>query len=317
MSPFAERAEHRIAERVNHHIAVRVRHHAAMVRNAHAAEHDVIAVAEGMHVEPLAYPHPIGHLRSSALFNIRAATAQIRRARDLDIERRALHQHAAATPSRSMACASSVTVMSGAHGLLERVLELRKGEHLRRQRAPQSRAIDGLAHRAVALALDGIDDRARRARRRTRPPSQRRRSSGAHVGRAQAGARGIVHQHPILRRGEARRSSCRPFSTESWRLAAADGGDRLRGRASCDELAPTRIVRERSTTTTASMRGSASSARSDHSSTVAPAQRRILLGRARAAPAGACVESLAASRGGNDGPDAPRCLADAVTARGR
>ena len=58
---LAERAEQRVAERVNHHIAVGVRDHAAIVGNAHAAEHDMIALAERMHVESLAYAHLPGH----------------------------------------------------------------------------------------------------------------------------------------------------------------------------------------------------------------------------------------------------------------
>src|SRR3546814_3964150 len=39
---------------MQHHVAVAVREHAALVRHAHAAEHDVVAVAEGVDVVTLA-----------------------------------------------------------------------------------------------------------------------------------------------------------------------------------------------------------------------------------------------------------------------
>ena len=53
----AQRAQHGIAERVNDDVAVRVRNHALWMRDPHTAQHDVIAFAEGMHVESLSDSH--------------------------------------------------------------------------------------------------------------------------------------------------------------------------------------------------------------------------------------------------------------------
>jgi hypothetical protein len=90
---LAERAEHSVAERVNHHIAVGVRDDTATVGNAHAAEHDMIAVAERVYVEPLAYAHFTGHRSILRALQYARRHRQVGRAGDLDIERRALHQH--------------------------------------------------------------------------------------------------------------------------------------------------------------------------------------------------------------------------------
>ncbi len=85
-----------------------------------------------------------------------------------------------------MACASSVTSMPASVASFERMAQLRKGKHLRRQCAPQSLAIHG-GHVIAQLALDRVDDGCRqhravdgasrhprhRARRRDRPHSDR------------------------------------------------------------------------------------------------------------------------------------------------
>ncbi len=49
-----QRAEQGVAQRVDHHVAIAVGKHAALVRHAHAAEHDVVALAEGVDVIALA-----------------------------------------------------------------------------------------------------------------------------------------------------------------------------------------------------------------------------------------------------------------------
>ena len=53
----AHGAEQRVAQRVNHHVAVRVRDDALRMGDAHAAEHDMIARAEGVHVHALSDSH--------------------------------------------------------------------------------------------------------------------------------------------------------------------------------------------------------------------------------------------------------------------
>src|SRR5688500_15751756 len=49
-----ERAEHRVAQRMDHNVAIGMRQHALRMRHAHATKHDVVARAEGMHVEAVA-----------------------------------------------------------------------------------------------------------------------------------------------------------------------------------------------------------------------------------------------------------------------
>src|SRR5690606_7254161 len=54
-----QRPQHRVAQRVQDHVAIAVRQHAALVRHAQAAEHHMVALAEGVDVVPLADAH--GH----------------------------------------------------------------------------------------------------------------------------------------------------------------------------------------------------------------------------------------------------------------
>src|SRR5690606_38797964 len=63
-----ERAEHRIAKRVQDHVAVAVRGDAALVGHAHAAEHDVVAFAEGVDVVTLADADAHGRNSSTIRF---------------------------------------------------------------------------------------------------------------------------------------------------------------------------------------------------------------------------------------------------------
>src|SRR5690606_38637275 len=57
MADITERqcTEQRIRQCVQQYIAIRMRQQAATVRNAHAAEHHMVAVGEGMHVKATAY----------------------------------------------------------------------------------------------------------------------------------------------------------------------------------------------------------------------------------------------------------------------
>ena len=47
-------AKHGIAQGMDDHVTITVRFHAAIMRNAHATQHDMVAFAEGMHIEALA-----------------------------------------------------------------------------------------------------------------------------------------------------------------------------------------------------------------------------------------------------------------------
>ena len=49
-----QRTEHRVAQRMDHHVAVGMGYDTAVMRNADTAQHDVIAVAEGVDIEALA-----------------------------------------------------------------------------------------------------------------------------------------------------------------------------------------------------------------------------------------------------------------------
>jgi hypothetical protein len=111
----AQSPQHGVAQRVNDHIAVRVRHDALRVRNGHAAQNDVIAVAEGMHVETLTDSHgspPSFSAPPSRPHNpARMASAKPKSLGVVTLILNADPAPAApGNPRRSMACASSVTV---------------------------------------------------------------------------------------------------------------------------------------------------------------------------------------------------------------
>ena len=145
---------------------------------------------------------------------------QIRGGGDLDV---AVLRPAPAAP-RAPATPSPAPRRSAARPSAMRALERRAqrriAEHLRRLRAATAprvapsrrtgaRRLAGLA--APARALDGIGDRHRQQRPdRIRGPV---RSSRCQIARAQAGPRGIVHQHPVVgvrRALAARAGRCTP-----------------------------------------------------------------------------------------------------------
>ena len=59
--PIGQGAEERVGQGVQDHVAVRMADEPRSCGNAHAAEPDVIAIAEGVHVEARAEAGHIGH----------------------------------------------------------------------------------------------------------------------------------------------------------------------------------------------------------------------------------------------------------------
>ena len=49
-----QRAQHGVAQGMDDHVAIAVRLHATIMRHPDATQHDVVARAEGMHVDALA-----------------------------------------------------------------------------------------------------------------------------------------------------------------------------------------------------------------------------------------------------------------------
>jgi hypothetical protein len=54
---FGERAQDGVDQRMQRHVGVGMSGHTPRMRNTHPAEHDVIAVGEGVHVESVADAH--------------------------------------------------------------------------------------------------------------------------------------------------------------------------------------------------------------------------------------------------------------------
>src|SRR5690606_31432417 len=102
-----QRAQDRIAQGMDDHVAVGVRQHAALVGDPHAAQHRVIAVAEGMHVIALSDPDVLAHCPCLPRRN--AASARSAGVVSLMLSS-APSTRQGRRPSRSMAMASSVTV---------------------------------------------------------------------------------------------------------------------------------------------------------------------------------------------------------------
>ena len=71
-----ERAENGVDQRMQRHIGVRMPGHAARMRDAHAAEHDMIAVGEGVHVEAVAGAH-IGQSVARCSISARAKSSLV------------------------------------------------------------------------------------------------------------------------------------------------------------------------------------------------------------------------------------------------
>src|SRR5699024_8465509 len=100
-----QRPEHCIAQSMDHHVTIGMRHHTAVMRHAHPAQHDVITVAEVVHVDPLPYAHD-----AASLSDDRRKSAK---ARSAGVVTLMLSSEPSTSkgrkPARSMAMASSVT----------------------------------------------------------------------------------------------------------------------------------------------------------------------------------------------------------------
>src|SRR5699024_7899354 len=98
-------AQQGVAKRVDDDVAIGMRHHTALVRHAHASQHHMVAFAEGMDVESLAYAHvPVPFVRDSRnSANARSAAVVILMLSS------APSTSSGRMPVRSMAMASSVT----------------------------------------------------------------------------------------------------------------------------------------------------------------------------------------------------------------
>jgi hypothetical protein len=89
MSPSASAPEDRVAQRVDGDVSIGMGDDAALEGNAHAAQHEVVALAEGVHVEAVADPH---HLFPSIRLRIDSASTISAGRGDLDIVLGTLHQ---------------------------------------------------------------------------------------------------------------------------------------------------------------------------------------------------------------------------------
>ena len=187
--------------------------------------------------------------------------------------------------------------------------QLSKGKHLRRQRPPQSGAI----HRndvISQLTLDRVDDggcehgtvASAAAAGFGSGSGIEGVEQGAKIGAAQARARRIVNQNPIIGSGPLRQE------LESVRhrvlpIDAAEGGVQLGRGESRRELGPVSIVRRETQHHGVHPRLRQQPLQRPFQHGRAE-QRGVLLGSGRGSRRG---EAGTAARGGNDGPDAPRC----------
>jgi hypothetical protein len=174
MSPSASAPEQRVAQRVDRHVAVGMRLHAALEGNAHAAEHEMVALAEGVHVETAADAQ-VMRASSGIRFRIDSASASppawspdvVFRALDqarLEAER--LHRHRLVGDRRA-----------AAHRRLQGAIRPAAAEQLRGQRAPQLLARlgrgDALTPRPCSLRLSVSRTGAAGSRRSDRPGRSR------------------------------------------------------------------------------------------------------------------------------------------------
>src|SRR5690606_25276503 len=109
-----QRAEHRVAQRMDGDVAIAVRDHATRVRHAHAAEHHVVAVAEGVDVETMAdsQVHPRDPVGAAEAATKRRYRKYSRSAIVVTLKLSSLPSTSSGRwPCRSMAMDSSVTSM--------------------------------------------------------------------------------------------------------------------------------------------------------------------------------------------------------------
>ena len=156
-----QRAEDGVDQRMQADIAVGMGEKAARVRHANAADHQVIAVAEGVHVIAGAGPD-IAELRGEAGF----FADKIFRRRQFHVGRIAFKgRHRQSRPFRKRRVVGEIAaaVARGAAMGLENDVE---AERLRRLRDPQPRALRRCFDIAAGVdQLDGVGDRDRGNRR--------------------------------------------------------------------------------------------------------------------------------------------------------
>ena len=189
---LGERAEHRVDQRMQGNVGIRVAGDPARMRNAHAAEHDVIALDKGVHVEAVPGAH-VGERRHAQGFGADEIVA----GGQLHVAGLALeHGDALSGPFGERSIVGEILAARG-RGAAVGVEQHRKGEGLRGLHHAQVGAVDGRDDPAGAVDLlhgvgdgDGRDGGAGRARRIDGARHQRIR---------QERPRGVVDQDDIRR----------------------------------------------------------------------------------------------------------------------
>ena len=150
-----QRAEDRVDQRMEADIAVGMREKAAAVRHAHAADHQMIAVAEGVNVVAVAGPDIAEHGAEAGFF-----ADKIFRCRQFHVCRIAFKcRHRQSRPFRERGVIGEIAaaLARGAAMGIENHVE---PERLRRLRDAQPRALRRCFDVSVVVdQLDGIGDR--------------------------------------------------------------------------------------------------------------------------------------------------------------
>ena len=151
---LGERAEHRVDQRMQSDVGIRVAGDPARMRNAYAAEHDVIALDKGVHVEAVPGAH-VGERRHAQGFGADEIVA----GGQLHVAGLALeHGDALSGPFGKRGIVGEILAARG-RGAAVRVEQHREGEGLRRLHHAQIGAVDGRDDRAGAVdLLDGVGD---------------------------------------------------------------------------------------------------------------------------------------------------------------
>ena len=236
---------------------------------------------------------------------IPAAAAQDPPARvDLDVERRALQPAAAAAPGAPWPAPRRSPRRRPRSRIAAPPASAREAKHLRCQGPPQSGAGPRFASTAPPmLALDRVEDAARRAPRRNRVPVERieQRRAGRSALRQGRAASCTSTQSSAAARD--RRDARRPLITESCRVAPPiavstrcrpEASRSVRSRASRRRRALPRRLR---CAARAAARAATTRAR------VRAGQRRILLGGSALPACAEAAKPLAAAGGGNHRPN--------------
>ena len=251
-----ERAEDRIDERMQRHVGVGMAGQPAVVRDLHAAEHDVIAVAEGVHVEAVAEPQ-VGEARDAP----RLGPGEILGGGQLHVAAFAReHRDLEAGPFGERGVVGEI-VAARRRGLAMRVEQRREREGLRRLHRAQARArstvpatwpsastrlivsVTARAGIAAPVFVAGRD-RARDQRRRAERP------------------RRVVHQHDV-RGARAERLEAGPHRGLPGR-AARDRRQQPQPCGGCLIVGPVVGMDDRLHRTDLAMPGEQRQARADH-----------------------------------------------------